>query len=95
MLEEQMVVDKMTVVEGTFYANHINVDSLSPYNKHFKLPIDLHFNKYTDITIDHEDDVIRKKPLMTKMIYNFFSDKLHHENMLRMKKIKNKINKLN
>lgn len=57
--------------EGTFYANGIKVDSFPPFNKGSKLPKELYFDesKYKDYVYTGEDDPIRNKPLMTKVMY--------------------------
>ena len=51
--------------EGTFYANGIKVDSLSPYHRKFPLPKD-HFtslDKYiNNYKVLNEDDLKRGKP---------------------------------
>ena len=54
--------------EGTFYADGIKVDSLSPNFYTFKLPKELFFNKAKHdkrCVIREEDDPRRGKPPMT------------------------------
>jgi hypothetical protein len=51
--------------EGTFYANGVKIDSLSPYHKHYPLPLAsfVDKNNYIEgIKIKSEDDKIRNKP---------------------------------
>lgn len=53
--------------EGTFYANGVKIDALSPYHKCYSLPKKLFIdenNFLENIIILNEDDVIRKKPKM-------------------------------
>lgn len=63
--------------EGTFIANNVKVDSLSPNHRYMKLEKDLFFNthKFTEYIVQHEDDPIRNKPNMTKNAHNFLSNK--------------------
>jgi hypothetical protein len=59
--------------EGTYYANGIMVDSLSPNHQFFKLPKDMFIDKtkyIENLKVYDEDDKFRNKPTMTEEYYN-------------------------
>ncbi len=59
--------------EGTFYANDVMVDSLSPNHQFVKLSENKYINKkkYDSTKIVYnEDDEFRNKPKMTNICYN-------------------------
>ena len=68
-IEEDMLYNIQYDTEGTFYANGIKVDSLSPYHKYYPLPKELFINENIykkGIKVKTEDDKIRNKPKMIK-----------------------------
>jgi len=72
-VESDIIYSLQYDTEGTFYANRLKIDSLSPYHKYYSLPKDLFIdkNKYVEgIKIMNEDDKIRNKP---KMIENYIN----------------------
>ena len=65
IIEDDMLYNLQYDFEGTFYANGVKIDSLSPYHKYYSLPISLFVDKNNyikDIKITSEDDKIRNKP---------------------------------
>lgn len=67
ILIDDMLYNIQYDTEGTFYANGIKIDSLSPYHKYYPLPKVLFIDKtkFIDgIKIMNEDDEIRNKPKM-------------------------------
>lgn len=69
LIKSDIVYSLQFDVEGTFYANGLKVDSLSPYHQFYPLPKELFIDKsnYIEgIKILTEDDEIRNKPKMIK-----------------------------
>jgi len=67
LIEDDILYNIQYDEEGTFYANGIKIDSLSPYHQYYLLPLDLFIDKtkfIKGIIIKEEDDKIRNKPKM-------------------------------
>ena len=69
LLKDDMLYNIQYDTEGTYYANGIKIDSLSPYHQYYNLPKELYIDthKYVEgIIIYNENDKRRNKPKLIK-----------------------------
>lgn len=69
VIKEDILYNLQYDTEGTYYANGIKIDSLSPYHKYYNLPKELYIDekKYVKgIIIQDENDKRRNKPKLIK-----------------------------